>query len=64
MFKLYDDVISEMKAQLLQLLDQRPTLTQPHMSEVVAQGVAKEQPLKGNIPRISSYTWLFAKNTG
>ena len=20
--------------------------------------------LKGNIPRISSYTWLFAKNTG
>ena len=21
-------------------------------------------PFKGNIPRISSYTWLFAKNTG
>ena len=20
--------------------------------------------IKGNIPRISSYTWLFAKNTG
>ena len=24
----------------------------------------KKIELKGNIPRISSYTWLFAKNTG
>ena len=24
----------------------------------------KSDTLKGNIPRISSYTWLFAKNTG
>ena len=23
-----------------------------------------EPKVKGNIPRISSYTWLFAKNTG
>ena len=59
-FKVYDEAISEMKAQLLQLLDQRPTLTQPLMSEVVAQGVAKEQPLNeyitGRFSR-SSYRW-------
>ena len=48
-FKVYDDVISEMKAQLIQLLDQRPTLTQPLMSEVVAHGIAKEQPLREDI---------------
>ncbi len=42
-FNVYDAAMSEMKAQLLQLLDQRPKQSKPLVSEVVTQRIAQQQ---------------------